>query len=125
MNQYETITQIKIFKNDGVKVGGNNEWYPYQKLPGEEKAKRRDILLKADQKYYISMFDNNDGSYNVKIQVVKNDRSTKEYEPITDGISQPGMKKLGDALQTKHLSIEDDGTEEDKKDPTDDDEIPF
>ena len=123
MNEYETLTQIKIFKNDGVKIGGNNEWYPYQKLPGEDRASKRDILLKADQKYYISMFDNNDGSYNVKIQVVKNDRSTKEFEPITDGISQPGMQKLGEVLQTKHAAIDD----ESAKDKEDDlaDKIPF
>jgi len=124
MNQYETITQIKIFKNEGVKIGGNNEWYPYQKLAGEQKAQKRDILLKADQKYYISMFDNNDGSYNVKIQVVKNDRSTKDFQPITDGITQPGMQQLGEVLQTKHAAIEDGGASQ-KKDDDLDDEIPF
>lgn len=125
-NQYETVTNIKIFKNDGVKVGGNNEWYPYQKLPGEERAQKRDILLKANQKYYISMFDNGDNSWNVKIQTIKNDTAGKKFDPISDDISQPAMKKVGEMLQTKHASIEDDEDEEKKKEnPIDDDEIPF
>mgnify|MGYP006969420906 CR=1 FL=1 len=124
MNQYETVTNIKIFKNDGVKIGGNNEWYPYQKLPGEEKAKRRDILLKADQKYYISMFDNGDGSYNVKIQTIKNDRAGKTFDPISDDISQPAMRKVGEVLQDKYAPIDDGQQTNNKKDDLDD-EIPF
>ena len=33
------------------------------------------------------MFDNGDGSYNVKIQTIKNDRAGKTFDPISDDIS--------------------------------------
>ena len=128
-NQYETITQIKIFKNDGVKVGGNNKWRPYVSNPDKSEGKPKsipgDVILKGDTEYYISMFENDDGrGWNVKIQTLKNARDpNKVYDKITDGISQPGMRQLGDIVEDKHKSIED--LDNDKKDPLDEDEIPF
>ena len=67
------------------------------------------------------MFENDDGrGWNVKIQTLKNARDpNKVYEPITDGISQPGMRQLGEIVEDKHKPID--------EDPKDDngDEIPF
>ena len=54
-NQYETITQIKIFKNDGVKVGGNNKWRPYVSNPDKSEGKPKsipgDVILRGDKEY--------------------------------------------------------------------------
>ena len=134
-NQFEDVTSIRIWKNEGVRKGGNNKWNVY--IPNPDKSQdapkrvRGDLLLKKEQDYYISMFETDDGKgYDVKIQIVKNARDPKKvYDAITDGISQPGMKKLGEVVENKHKPIDEldhDKKEEDqKKDPLDEDEIPF
>jgi len=128
-NQFENVTSIRLWKNEGKRIGGNNKWNVYipnpDKSPDTPGSIRGDLVLRKDQDYYVSMFETDDGKgYDVKIQIVKNARDpNKVYDKITDGISQPGMKQLGDIVEDKHKSIED--LDIDKKDPIDEDEIPF
>jgi len=114
MKKYIPVVNMRLFKNDaGKKLGGNSKWKPFKN------GKPESILLDKDTEYNVSLFQNDDGSYGVQISKVDNPYKDVEFEPISDAISQPGMKSLAESIEIKHKPIEE------SKDDKDEDEIPF
>ena len=101
---------MTIWKNQGGKVvAGNNGWTPYvDGVPG-------DILLSKDKKYQISIFNNPDNSQSVSISEIINPYEGVKFEKVSEQVSQPAMKSIAEALESK----------KEKKSDDDDDEIPF
>ena len=102
---YNKITTIRLFPNsDGKARFSNSKWVPYKD------GSAADLHFRADTTYSIRAFQNDDGSLGVQISEI-----TERYgtDSIADGISQPGMKKIGETIQAKHvpdskISLDDD-----------------
>ena len=110
MKQYKKVATMTIWKNQGGKVvAGNNGWTPYvDGVPG-------DILLSKDKKYQISIFNNPDNSQSVSISEIINPYEGVKFEKVSEQVSQPAMKSIAEALESK----------KEKKSDDEDDEIPF
>ena len=109
MKQYKKVATMTIWKNKGGKVvAGNNGWTPYvDGVPG-------DILLSKDKKYQISIFNNPDSSQSVSISEIIDQYEGVKFEKVSNQVSQPAMKSIAEALESKK-----------EKKSDDDDEIPF
>ncbi len=112
--RYETITYIKLFPNTEGKSKAqysNGNWQPYsaeQKTPA-------DLTFREGQRHQVSLFPNEDGTISIRISRVT------EYEgedSISDGISQPAMKPIGNAISHKYSAPQ-------PKAEDDDPDIPF
>ena len=109
MKEYKKVATMTIWKNQGGKViAGNNGWTPYV---GGVPA---DILLSKDKKYQVSLFNNPDGSQNVAVSEVIDSYEDVKFDKVSDSVSQPAMKSIAEALESKK-----------EKKSDDDDEIPF
>ena len=109
MKQYKKILNINLFKNQGGKViAGNSGWTPYVGgSPG-------DILLSKDKKYQISVFQNDNGSQSISISEIIDEYAGVKFDKVSDQVSQPAMKSIAEALESKK-----------EKKSDDDDEIPW
>ena len=109
MKEYKKVATMTIWKNNGGKIiAGNANWTPY--VGGVP----TDILLSKDKKYQVSLFNNADGSQNVAVSEVIDSYEDVKFDKVSDSVSQPAMKSIAEALESK---------KENKSD--DDDEIPF
>ena len=103
--KYNTVTTIRIFANDeGQAAFSNSKWTPYKD------GSPADLHLKGNSVYSVRAFPNDDGSLGVQISEVVEYHGTDD---ITDGISQQGMRPIGEAMQKKHvpdsaISLDDD-----------------
>ena len=100
---------MTIWKNQGGKIiAGNSNWTPYvDGVPG-------DILLSKDKKYQISIFNNPDNSQSVSISEIIDPYEGVKFDKVSDQVSQPAMKSIAEALESKK-----------EKKSDEDDEIPF
>jgi hypothetical protein len=92
---YNKITTIRLFPNsDGAAKFSNSKWTPYKD------GSASDLHFRGTAQYSVRAFENDDGSLGVQISEI-----TEKYgtDSITDGISQPGMKQVGEAMQAKHV----------------------
>ena len=109
MKEYKKILNINLFKNHGGKVvAGNSNWIPMQNKQAV------DILLSKDKLYQVSLFQNDNGSQSIAISEIIDRYAGVEFDKVSDQVSQPAMKSIAEALESK---------KENKSD--DDDEIPF
>jgi len=93
--QYNKITTIRLFPNsDGSAKYSNSKWTPYKD------GAAADIHFRGTATYSIRAFENDDGSIGVSISEITERHGE---DSITDGISQPGLKKVGEAMQQKHV----------------------
>jgi len=112
--RYDTLTYIKLFPNTegkGKAQYSNSSWKPYSY---EAKAPA-DLMFREGQQHQVSLFPNDDGTISIRISRVT------EYEgedSIADGISQPAMKPIGNAISTKYAAPQ-------PKAEDDDPDIPF
>ena len=82
--KYNKVTTMRIFPNeDGGAKFSNSKWTPYKD------GSPADVHFRHD-----------DGSLGVQISEIVEHHGT---DSITDGISQPGLKKVGEAMQEKHV----------------------
>ena len=96
MKEYKKVATMTIRKNQGGKViAGNNGWTPYV---GGVPA---DILLSKDKKYQVSLFNNADGSQNVAVSEIIDRYEGVEFDKVSDSVSQPAMKSIAEALESK------------------------
>tara|TARA_R100001086_G_scaffold66774_1_gene31082 strand:- start:1113 stop:1415 length:303 start_codon:yes stop_codon:yes gene_type:complete len=95
--QYLKVATLNMWKNDaGKRIAGNNGWTPFVN------GSANDILLKSDQKYQVSLFENDDGkSYNVTISKVIDPYENVEFDKISDAPSQEAMQELAKTLESK------------------------
>lgn len=93
--KYNKVTTMRIFPNDdgGAKYS-NSKWTPYKD------GSPADVHFRHNALYSIRAFENDDGSLGVQISEIVEHHGT---DSITDGISQPGLKKVGEAMQEKHV----------------------
>lgn len=92
--RYEVMTTIRMFKNDDGKAAYSNaKWSPYSQ------GNPADISFRGDKKYSVRAFPNDDGSLGVQISEIIETHST---DSIADGITQGGMKPIGEAIQKNH-----------------------
>jgi len=93
--KYNKITTIRLFPNsEGAAKFSNSKWTPYRD------GSAADVNFRGDTQYSVRAFENDDGSLGVQISEVTEYHGTDD---ITDGISQPGMKQVGQAMQAKHV----------------------
>ena len=96
MKEYKKVATMTIWKNQGGKViAGNNGWTPYV---GGVPA---DNLLSKDKKYQVSLFNNPDGSQNVAVSEIIDRYEGVEFDKVSDSVSQPAMKSIAEALESK------------------------
>tara|TARA_B100000674_G_scaffold390450_1_gene334291 strand:- start:146 stop:478 length:333 start_codon:yes stop_codon:yes gene_type:complete len=93
--RYIKVTTIKVFPNDDHKRGthGNGNWKPF--VDGSP----ADIHLRGDSRYSVAVFENDDNSLSIAISEV---RDYESKDNIADGISQGGLKPVGDAINQKY-----------------------
>ncbi len=109
MKQYKKILNINLFKNHGGKVvAGNSNWIPMQNKQAV------DILLSKDKLYQVSLFQNDNGSQSISISEIIDEYAGVKFNKVSDQVSQPAMKSIAEALESKK-----------EKKSEDDDEIPF
>lgn len=107
--QYKTVLSANLFINDkGAAYASNSGWTPWKDgAPG-------DIHLRSNVKYSVQLYDNGDGKFNLKISEVTGYQSR---DNIADGISQGGLKHVGEAINNQYQPA--------TKDDDDEPNIPF
>jgi len=70
--------------------------------------------LSKDKKYQISVFQNDNGSQSISISEIIDRYAGVEFDKVSDQVSQPAMKSIAEALESKK-----------EKKSDEDDEIPF
>ena len=98
---YQKVMNIKVFPNDkGAAKWGNSKFTPYKD------GSPADVHLRADVKYRVSVFEDDNGSLGISITVPDEHRAT---DSLSDDLKQGGMKKLADTAAVKRgLSLDDD-----------------
>jgi hypothetical protein len=93
--KYNTVTTIRMFANEEGKAKySNSKWTPYKE------GAPADLHFRGDKVYSVRAFPNDDGSLGVQISEIVEYHGTDD---ISDGISQQGMKPIGEAIQQKHV----------------------
>jgi len=113
--KYIKLTTIRCFANtdDQAKSKyGNSNWKPYKD------SAPADIHLRADARYSVQVFTNDDGSLGINISEV---RDYESHDNIADNISQGGLKPVGQAINQRHQPA----TKPAEGQQLDDTDIPF
>jgi len=94
--QYIKMCNMKMWRNDGDSKRGlysNSKWTPYRD------GSPADVTFRAGCTYSIAAFENDDSTITIAISEVRDYQAT---DNIADGISQGGLKPVGDAINQKY-----------------------
>lgn len=111
--EYIKMCKIRCFANTDGKmksIYGNSGWQPYRD------GSPADVTLRANMKYSVQVYDNDDGSIGIDIAEIREAEATHS-DNIADGVSQGGLRSVASAIDNKFKPA--------TKDNEDDIDIPF